>query len=102
MVGRNNGPVVIQNLDRRAAHIDHRLDCQSHSSLELGRGTGGPIIRDLRFLVKVASDAVTHELLDHTKSVRFHFVLDRRADLVQAAAFTGFPNPFASAHLRSQ
>ena len=87
MISRHHCPIVIQNFYRRAAHIDHRFDRECHSGLQLCRGARTAIIRNLGFLMKMAPDAVANKFPDHTESIRFDFVLDRRTDLVQTTAF---------------
>ena len=95
MISRHHCPIVIQNFYRRAAHIDHRFDRECHSGLQLCRGARTAIIRNLGFLMKMAPDAVANKFPDHTESIRFDFVLDRRTDLVQAPAFACIFYPFA-------
>src|SRR3954469_13360111 len=63
-VGGRDRPVVVVDVDVRAAGRDHRLDRDRHPVLELRPGVGGDEVRYLRVLVHGTPDAVAHEAAD--------------------------------------
>src|SRR5215212_5266390 len=83
---RVDGPVVAADPDRRAAHVDHRLDGQNHALLEQRALARRAEVRDLRVLVHVAADAVTDERADYAEALLLHRGLDRVRDVAQPVA----------------
>ena len=67
---RSDGsPLVGENLDFRTAHIDHGFDGECHAGFEFGTATAFAEIRNLRILVKFATDAMTYEFTDDTEAI---------------------------------
>src|SRR6188472_1521839 len=85
-VPRNRRPLVGQDPRLRPAGCHHRLDRQDHPSRQLRPPTARSVVRDLRLLVQLLADAVSHELAHHRKSVRFHPGLYRVPDVRQPPA----------------
>src|SRR5205807_6369448 len=86
VVGGHDGPAIGQTANAGPAGIDHRLDRENHSRLQLESRPGPPVMQNLRLLVELAADAVTAEFTHHGKAVAFGVALYRRADVAQGRA----------------
>ncbi len=84
---RHRRPAVAQNLRFRPAGVHHRLDRQHHAFFQ-PRILVLPVhvIRNLRLLVQLRPDAVSHILPHHRKPVRRHVPLHRPAHVEQPVA----------------
>src|SRR5579864_2955390 len=82
----NGGPAVVENLHVGAADVDHRLDGEDHSGLELGAGAGTSSMHHLGAVVEQASDAVTAKVTNDTVPVRLGMALNRVCDIAQMIA----------------
>jgi len=64
-------PVVGKDSNRRPARIDHRFDRQNHPLLEHRSVSLLTEVGDLRLLVELTPNAVTHKLSNHRIPVFF-------------------------------
>src|SRR5690606_38692316 len=87
-VGGDHRPAIVPNNDLLAAGVHHGLDREDEARPELGVTPKGPIdeVRDVRIFVKLLSDAVAEEALHDVESAPFDVLLDRPADVGDAAA----------------
>src|SRR5919201_1076891 len=85
-IGSASRPTVVEQNDRFGARVDHRLDCQCHAGFEFWPATAPAVVRDLRFFVQFAADAVTDEFAHDCETISPRFVLDLRADVTETAA----------------
>src|SRR5436190_3336599 len=76
-IGRVHRPVVLAHADLGAAGVDHRLQSQDHPGLQRGALAGLAIVGDLRVLVHVAADSVTHQRADDREARQLDLALDR-------------------------
>src|SRR5690348_18446919 len=83
MVGGDDRPAIGETADLRAPGVDHRLDREDHSRLQLEPGPGTAVVQDLRVLVEAVADPVPAELADDREAVSFGEALDRGAGVAQ-------------------
>src|SRR5580693_319146 len=79
-------PLVIQYASAGLAKIYHRFDRENHAFAQPGALPAGSEVRDLRLFVELGSDAVSHKLAHHTKTVRFYKFLHRCAYIADRVA----------------
>src|ERR1700740_2470181 len=88
VVPGDHRPIVLKQHHARFSNIDHWLNRQGHSRLELRSRSGSSVVRNLRFLVEIPADPVTDELSHDTESVLLDGVLNGGADHAEATAFS--------------
>src|SRR5665811_201995 len=64
-------PTISIDFGRLTAHIEHRLDADRHATPEFQPGSLGAVVGDLRILMHLAADSMTHVLSDHAKVLPF-------------------------------
>src|SRR6202790_166411 len=88
-IGRLRHPLVAHPYFR-AAGIDHRLHSDDHAFLQPSAASCFAVIRQIRLVVHLGTDAMPDELAHHRKTVRFHQALYCVANIAE---------PVARAHL---
>src|SRR6266480_2556346 len=96
MVGRHDGPSVRETAYSGPARVDHRLDGEDHSRLELQPRRRTAVMKNLGFLMESAADAMTTEFTYHRVTVRFGVALYGGADIAQMRA--GLDGAYAAPH----
>jgi len=86
MIGGDDRPAVGQAADAGLAGVDHRLDGEDHSGLQLEAGTGPAVMQHLRVLMELGADTVATEFAHHRETMSFGEFLDRGADVAQVPA----------------
>src|SRR5450432_2815938 len=92
MVGGDDRPAVGEAANARPPGIDHWLDREDHSRLQLQSSARAAVMQHLRFLVELAVDAVVAELAHHREAVALGEALDGCADVAQVRATLDFTN----------
>src|SRR3954466_12145248 len=81
---RYSPPTVRAHFHVRAAEVHHRLDRQDHPLFQPGiLVLAVHVVRNLRLLVELSPDSVSHKLPDNRKPVSGHMPLDGTADVEQ-------------------
>jgi len=68
-VGSDGSPLVGENLDLSAAHIDHGFDRECHAGFEFWTAPAFTKIWDLRIFVELAANPVTDEFTHDTETI---------------------------------
>src|SRR5262245_19283612 len=77
----DSGPAVLQDLHTGTAGIHHRFDREHHALGQARTASRLAVVRYLRLLVQLRSDAVAHELTNHGEPVLLDMLLNRMADV---------------------
>src|SRR5690242_8682833 len=83
------GPAVVEHLHVGAADVDHRLDGEDHSGLELWAGARAAGVDDLGAIVEQPADAVAAEVADDAVALAFGMALDGVGDVAEVVAGPG-------------
>src|SRR5580704_5181292 len=86
-------PVVFQDSHARPARVHHRFDGKHHSFLKPRPLAGRAIIRELRILVHLGSDAVTNKFTHHRKTILLDPLLHRSRYVSKTIACANLVNP---------
>src|ERR1035441_7886857 len=68
-------PLIVKYSRTRPTDVHHGLDRQDHAVAQLRPVPGGPVVRNLRVLVQLRTDAVPDELPHHTETVGLNHLL---------------------------
>ena len=68
-IGSDGGPLVCENFDLSAPHIDHGFNGECHTGFEFGTAAAFAEIGNLWILVKVAADSVADEFPHNTETI---------------------------------
>ena len=68
-VGSDGSPLVGENLDLCAAHIDHGLDGECHTGFEFWTAPAFAKIWDLGIFVELTANAVTDEFAHDAETI---------------------------------
>src|SRR5215471_4591660 len=93
MVGGDDRPAVGERAYRRTTRVDHWLDREDHSRLQLEAGTWAAIVDDLRLFVELTADAVAAEFADDREMMALGELLDRVTNVAEMRAFLDGTNP---------
>src|SRR5690606_11825323 len=93
LVPRHRRPAVAEELHRRLAEVDHRLDSHEHAGPELGPGAGARGMDHFGRIVEQAAETVPAEIAHYAVAVLFGMGLDRRADVAEARAWPDLRDP---------
>lgn len=88
----DGSPVILQHLDAVSTQINHRLNGQNHAALESGQGITRAVVGNLRLLMQVAADSVSHIVPDDSESEGFDKVFNGTTDLHEGVALLGLSN----------
>ena len=86
----DHSPLVFQNFHVLYAHVHHGFNGKSHPFLQWDSLARRPIIRNLRFLVEIASDAVKGALGRNSMERSYWFL---ESDVRVFRGFDGTFNP---------
>jgi len=79
-------PAVRQDLDRRFAEIDHRLDGEEHALSQLFAFARIAVMQDVRAVVEELAETVAAKVFDNRAALRFGVSLYRVADIPNGCA----------------
>src|SRR4051794_17207687 len=87
-VAGDRRPAVVEHLHVGPADIDHRLDREEHSGLQLGSGAGPADMNDFGRVMEQAPDAVSAKIAHDSVAMLFGMTLDRGPDVAEMVAGT--------------
>lgn len=88
-VGSDGSPLVGQNLDLGAAHIDHGFNGECHAGFEFGTTTAFAEIWHLGIFVELATNAVTDEFTHDAETIFNRLGFHKIRDVANAVAWAG-------------
>jgi hypothetical protein len=72
-IGSDGRPLVGENLDFSATHIDHGFNGECHAGLEFGTTAAFAEIGNLWVLVKFATDSMADEFAHNAETIFYGF-----------------------------
>src|SRR5437764_3097145 len=80
-------PAVVEQSDIGPADVNHRLNRDSHASLQFWSAAAFAVIGDLGFLMHFSSNAVPNKFAHDRKTISASLILNLGADIAHAPAF---------------
>ena len=80
----DSSPTIVKHTRFGVAHVDHRLNGKCHASHQPYTPACIAISGYLGFFVQLPPNSVTGEIPNHSESVRFGAILQRKTDITES------------------